>query len=187
MRRRNLSDTRQRILAAAEELSYEAGPARLSLEAVAARAGVSKGGLLYHFPSKHALLRSLVEEHVEDVRRAMERIAPGCLAGGDAAGAAHAYLAALREKLTEADPPPAGVFAAIAEDPEFIKPLRDFRAELRALFSHGPNPALAAVVLLACEGLVHVQLTDPQRYADGPPEGLFEMLEALLEQGCGSA
>ena len=52
---------RQRILAAADELSRDLGPANLSLDAVAQRAGVSKGGLLYHFPSKARLLKALVE------------------------------------------------------------------------------------------------------------------------------
>src|SRR5690606_20238522 len=54
--------TRSRILAAAQELAHELGPARISLDAVAARAGVSKGGLLYHFPSKAKLLEGLVEQ-----------------------------------------------------------------------------------------------------------------------------
>lgn len=45
------SDTKQRILDAAAEIARELGPGHLSLEAVATRAGVSKGGLLYHFPS----------------------------------------------------------------------------------------------------------------------------------------
>ena len=48
---------RDKILAAAEELARVAGPGNLSLDAVAARAGVSKGGLLYHFPTKAKLLK----------------------------------------------------------------------------------------------------------------------------------
>ena len=46
------TDCRQAILEAAERVVTEAGAAHLTLDAVAGKAGVSKGGLLYHFPSK---------------------------------------------------------------------------------------------------------------------------------------
>lgn len=49
------SATRDLILDALETLLMEGGSSAATLEAVAARAGVSKGGLLYHFGSKEAL------------------------------------------------------------------------------------------------------------------------------------
>jgi AcrR family transcriptional regulator len=47
-------------LDAADALLAEEGIAAFTLEAVAARAGISKGGLLYHFPTKEALLAGLM-------------------------------------------------------------------------------------------------------------------------------
>ncbi len=170
-------ETRARILAAAEALSCEMGPTHVSIEAVAARAGVSKGGLLYHFPTKHDLLRAIVAEHVEGMRRALQ---------GDAASAvspvetARAYLRIIRAKLDHANPP-VGLFAAIAEDPEFIAPLRDFRQSmLRDVFGRCPDPALAAVAYLACEGLLHIRLTDPQAHDPVERERVFVALDQLL-------
>lgn len=55
------STTRTRLLDALQSLLLAGGPATVTLEAVAAEAGVSKGGLLYHFRSKDALLEGLVE------------------------------------------------------------------------------------------------------------------------------
>ncbi|MFF0817075.1 TetR/AcrR family transcriptional regulator [Rhodococcus sp. NPDC003318] len=52
--------TRDRILDALEQLLLTRGLSQVTLEAVAAEAGVSKGGLLYHFPSKEALLAGMV-------------------------------------------------------------------------------------------------------------------------------
>lgn len=52
--------TRDRILNALEQLLLESGPLHATLDAVAAAAGVSKGGLLYHFPSKDALIAAMV-------------------------------------------------------------------------------------------------------------------------------
>ncbi|MBF6223725.1 TetR/AcrR family transcriptional regulator [Nocardia abscessus] len=54
------ADTRDRILDALETLLLEKGMSHVTLENVAATAGVSKGGLLYHFKSKDALLAGLV-------------------------------------------------------------------------------------------------------------------------------
>ncbi|MFE3542087.1 TetR/AcrR family transcriptional regulator [Nocardia sp. NPDC059177] len=52
--------TRDRILDALETLLLERGATQMTLDNVAAAAGVSKGGLLYHFKSKDALLAGLV-------------------------------------------------------------------------------------------------------------------------------
>lgn len=51
---------RDRILVAYEDLLIETGERGATLDAVAARAGVSKGGLLYHFGSKDALTEGLI-------------------------------------------------------------------------------------------------------------------------------
>ena len=46
------SETRDRILDALQRILVRKGTAAVTLESVAAEAGVSKGGLLYHFRSK---------------------------------------------------------------------------------------------------------------------------------------
>jgi AcrR family transcriptional regulator len=142
---------------------------------------VSKGGLLYHFPTKHQLLRALVAEHVDEIRRAMGELTPGVWSSDDALEIARTYLAVTHRELTEGCPPPSGVFAAIAEDPEFIAPLRAFRAELLEAFRHCPNPVGASVVFLACQGLVHERLTDPGAADPGDLEPLFAQLREMLE------
>src|SRR3954471_16318681 len=57
---------REALLDAAEALLAEQGAQGLTLAAVADRAGVSKGGLLYHFASKEALISGMIERLVED-------------------------------------------------------------------------------------------------------------------------
>ena len=54
------TDTRERILRALRGLLARGGNTSVTLEAVAAEAGVSKGGLLYHFPSKSAMYLGLL-------------------------------------------------------------------------------------------------------------------------------
>lgn len=57
----NTSNTRDRILDALQEILIREGYSSVTLEAVARAASVSKGGLLYHFPSKAAMLTGLIE------------------------------------------------------------------------------------------------------------------------------
>ncbi|MFC4336154.1 TetR/AcrR family transcriptional regulator [Salininema proteolyticum] len=67
--------TRDRILNAVESLLKEQGSKGVTLDAVAASAGVSKGGLLYHFGSKSELYDGVVarlrerEQHYLDEAR----------------------------------------------------------------------------------------------------------------------
>jgi AcrR family transcriptional regulator len=52
---------KERVLDAYQDILIEHGVGAITLEAVAARAEVSKGGLLYHFGSKEALLQGLID------------------------------------------------------------------------------------------------------------------------------
>jgi AcrR family transcriptional regulator len=52
---------RDRVVRAYVDHVVNHGPDAVTLEAVAARAGVSKGGLLYHFGSKDALLTGFLD------------------------------------------------------------------------------------------------------------------------------
>jgi AcrR family transcriptional regulator len=103
-----MASARDRVLDAYETLLIEAGPGAATLDAVAAAAGVSKGGLLYHFASKDALatgllvrLRERSAADADAIRAApdgaaayyLRTSAPG---GGIPGGLTRTYLAALR-------------------------------------------------------------------------------------------
>ena len=70
------SNTRDRILDALQDILVDAGYSSVTLELVARTAKVSKGGLLYHFPSKGALMVGLMERiralAEEEFREAVE-------------------------------------------------------------------------------------------------------------------
>jgi AcrR family transcriptional regulator len=61
--------TRDRIVDAFAQLLGENGERAATLDAVAAAAGVSKGGLLYHFGSKEALIEGVLERLAALVER----------------------------------------------------------------------------------------------------------------------
>ncbi|MCO7642836.1 TetR/AcrR family transcriptional regulator [Pseudomonas sp. S 311-6] len=61
----NQIDTRVAIIRAAENISKTQGIAKLTLDQVAKDAGISKGGLLYHFPNKNALIEGMLQYSLE--------------------------------------------------------------------------------------------------------------------------
>jgi AcrR family transcriptional regulator len=65
-------DTKARIRAVAVELFTAQGFEQTSLREIADRVGMTKASLYYHYPSKQALLLSLVEPLVDDWRRTIE-------------------------------------------------------------------------------------------------------------------
>ncbi len=146
------STTKQRILEAAAEISRESGPGNLSLDAVAAKAGVSKGGLLYHFPSKTALLKAVVESFVnsfdEELSRRKEEKT------GRAGALLEAYLELFVEDHDCRRPPPSGLLAALSQDPDFLNPVRRHnRSILDRMRQSANDPAMALVVYLAIQGM----------------------------------
>lgn len=103
-----MASARDRVLDAYETLLIEHGAASVTLDAVAAEAAVSKGGLLYHFASKDALCSGLLDRLRERSAADADAIrsspdgpvayyvrtsAPG---GGTPGGVTRTYLAVLR-------------------------------------------------------------------------------------------
>ena len=65
---------REAVLDAFERIIITDGERTATLDATARAAGVSKGGLLYHFGSRHALIAGLIERLHRLVDDDVERI-----------------------------------------------------------------------------------------------------------------
>ena len=82
-----------RLLDATERSVVDAGSAHLTLDAVAQAAGVSKGGLLYYFPSKTAWLEGMIERHVRALNTRASRASERSVRG---MGPVHGYCGIAR-------------------------------------------------------------------------------------------
>jgi AcrR family transcriptional regulator len=172
------SNTRDRILAAAAEVARESGPGSLSLDAVANRAGVSKGGLLYNFPSKAKLMQGLVENYLRGFEQAMD--AARAAENGESPLAAYIRLSAtecLQEK-----PSASWIFSAIAEDPEFLTPIKTFRRQVfERLKAETPDLKKVLICYLAMEGLRSMNLFETDLLTQEETELLVSSLLQLAE------
>lgn len=65
---------RDKVLEAFREMVLADGERRATLDAVAASAGVSKGGLLYHFPHRQALVDAVLEDLEEQAAVDLARL-----------------------------------------------------------------------------------------------------------------
>ena len=149
--------TKRRILEAAEQVVLRDGVGHLTLEAAAAEAGLSKGGVLYHYPTRDALVAAMVtriiEEFEDDI--AMWLPEPGS-PGADRPGAyARAYVRATLEPAAPGQERlGAALLAAAAAEPALMIPLQQAADGWQArLVDDGLDPALATVIRLACDGL----------------------------------
>lgn len=146
---------RDRVLDAAEAVVVRQGIANLTLEAVAADAGMSKGGLLHHFPNKDALVQAMVarcaEHWREHVREAYEAETPG---PGRMARALLSHLKDPEGWTEQCQQGSCAVFAALAQNPALIEPMRTVYGELRTrLAADGLPPGVGETVILAIDGL----------------------------------
>lgn len=66
---------REKVLDALQAILLEEGERAATMEQVAARAGVSKGGLLYHFPDKAAMAQGLLDRVRNLLREDLEKMA----------------------------------------------------------------------------------------------------------------
>jgi AcrR family transcriptional regulator len=145
-----------RILDAAEAVVVRQGIAHLTLDAVAAEAGVSKGGLLHHFPAKDRLVEAMVTRCAENWRtlfmtaygrtpmgpgRMARALVNACLSEGDV------WTEQLRRSSS-------AVFVALAQNPSLIEPMRAVYSDLHRLVAEDDlPPGVGENVVLVLDGL----------------------------------
>jgi AcrR family transcriptional regulator len=153
------ANSRKAILDAALSLVAEAGAAHLTLEAVAQRAGISKGGLLYNFPSKLDLLQAMIETHVEEI---LSLSTAGPDAARDGASRALHKLLDSRLGIASREPPSKqshAVLAAMVEHPQLLDPVRAMHHLLwERLKESRPDHDNVLFAWLAVEGLLCLEL-----------------------------
>lgn len=142
------------------------GVSRLTLEAAAAAADLSKGGVLYHFRTRDALVSSMVERLVTVFGADLEAECAADDAAGSAAPGRYvrSYVrATIRAPRTAAEVrrerAGAAVLAAMAAEPQLLEPLRrSFERWQRRLTADGVDPVRATVARLAADGMWLVEL-----------------------------
>lgn len=173
------SSSRETILAAAEAVALKQGAAHLTLDAVAKEAGVSKGGLLYHFRSKEALLQGMIAHRLNqcaDDRRRAEARFPRDRA---------ALLKAIVESGLDDDDPSrkinAAALAATANDHRLLAPVKEHNKKLFKELASFMSFNRASVVVLAVQGLWLMETLQTSPLTQRQRAGIIQELLSLAE------
>lgn len=153
---------RATVLDAFERILSEDGERAATLDAVAAAASVSKGGLLYHFPSKDALVAGLVERLRELVNLDLEAMRAA------SEGPSRYYVSS---SVSDGSPLDRALVAvarlALGADPAARAALLETRlAWLGAISEEVPDPAVAAAILCIGDGQYYSTLLTGQSDPD---------------------
>ncbi len=152
----NTDKLQDKLLDAAVMVVGRQGIANLTLDAVAAEAGMSKGGLLHHFPSKDRLIEALVLRTAESSRRHYAEAY-----ARTPEGPGRMVRALLDHCLSDADGwtgelqrNSSACFAALAQNPSLIEPMRAVYSDLqRRVAEDGLPPGVGEAVAAAIDGL----------------------------------
>lgn len=166
------------MLAAAATLVRRDGADALTLDAVAAEAGVSKGGLLYHFETKESLIAAMVEQLIDG----FETVLPP--EEDEEVGAfTRAYLVATAGLDEESLSLSAGLLAAVAIAPETLEPLRrSYRRWNKRLKNDGMDAVDAVIVRLAADGLWMADLLGLEPPSSKLRHAVVQRLTALTQR-----
>jgi AcrR family transcriptional regulator len=160
--------TKDRLLDAAAVVVRRDGAQSLTLDAVAAEAGVSKGGLLYHFRSKPELVQAMVERWLAEFQHDIDAADPHFV---------RAYVLASDPAGMTTDE--LGPLAALVADPALLATVRERYAIWQdRVEREGRDPVDATVARLAADGLWLAELLGM-----APPTGSLRdrVVERLLE------
>lgn len=173
--------TRTRIFFAADRVIRERGIQRMTLEEVAKVAEVSKGGLLYHFASKDALIQAMLESALDAFEKEVMRVK-----GDDTSPGAwlRAYIAASfpkdRSVVSEQSFIGSAVLAGVGTEPALVEP---YRQHLHAWVEHasadGLEPMLAQLIRLSVDSLWMHEALGIAPYAEAEKQKMVESLAAL--------
>ncbi len=171
-----LGSARERVIEAAERVVADVGAARLTLDAVAQVAGVSKGGLLYHFPSKESLLVALSHRYVDAIHDVIEAARNGMDEGP--ARELKACVVGILGSDQCMRSMSAVLLATAANDLKLLEVIRERMAEHVRELEASSDFARAAIVALAVDGLM---MRESLRISPFSAEQRAQVVNKLLE------
>ncbi|EAQ02607.1 transcriptional regulator, TetR family protein [Pseudooceanicola batsensis HTCC2597] len=168
----------RRILSAARAVAAREGAGRITIDAVAKESGLSKGGLLYNFPTKKALLSGLLDqmlaEHRELLGSVPERHPSRTLRG---------HLETVLRSKDEDDDLSMAVLAASALDPTLLDPLRvELAGDIECIVSETQDAPGAMVAVLAIQGLRFQKLLNLPDGGAVLRERAIERLRTMIDE-----
>lgn len=172
---------KQKILEVSNRLIMEEGLNSFTLEEVAKEAGISKGGLLYHFPSKDALMKGLIENNLA--------LFESKVAAGEKTSISdfpnNWFISYIREQFNTAKidyNTMSGIIAAFALNQELLHPVLESRKQWFEKMNGLNDPILGIIISLACDGIASSFLLGIDVYPEETKKAIMERLMNLAKE-----
>jgi len=173
------SATREALVRAANQVLIDKGVEALTLDAVAQQAGVSKGGLLYHFPNKDALMGGMVEQLIQDFEAVLQTEFDQDDAPGTPGQWVRAYIRATLRFSKQSLALIARLSSITADSPNLLEAAKVYDQQSRQrLETSGIDPTKATIIVLAIDGL---WLSEVFQFGTLEEPRLTQVVETLLD------
>lgn len=172
---------KDKILETANKIIAENGITSFTIEEVAKEAGISKGGLLYHYPSKDKLIRALIENYIESFESKIserERALPNSCSN-------NWFISYIQEQFSQAKVNSGtmnGIIAAAALNQDLLQPVLEKRKEWLNKISSSKDPMLGIIISFACDGIAYSNLLGLEPFPEETKEKLMERLISLTKE-----
>ncbi len=172
--------SREIVLQAAEHLVQTQGAGKLTFDNLVKTSGVTRGGITYHFPTKDALLKALLERDMAQWHASEQELRPK-LKNARAAD----LIASVRAMTQSSDDKRrfvAGMLSAAAFDPELLQPIRDYHDERYAVMKGNQQDIDCLIVELAAAGLFWMDITRCHEFPPAIRKKIVARLEVMAQQ-----
>ncbi|MFT0891799.1 TetR/AcrR family transcriptional regulator [Pseudochelatococcus sp. G4_1912] len=170
---RHRTITREQVLEAAQAVVLRDGAGRMTLEAVALQAGISKASVLYDFKTKQQLISALIERDICNHQRKIDELAEALGSSTPDAGIL-ARIEAVRSMTDDDRAVTTSLCAAMTCDAQLRKPLQElFTKTIEDLRTTSESPRGALLAFLAAEGLAQLEWFGFQAWQEDEREQLL--------------
>ncbi|WP_028464460.1 TetR/AcrR family transcriptional regulator [Nisaea denitrificans] len=173
---------REAVLDAAQAVAARDGAGQLTLESVAAEAGISKASVLYDYKTKQALLKALVERRIATESNRIEGIEQHL--GPVPNVAIRARLSSELQELSDEDRKVAlGLCAVVSQDADLRRPVQDmFSQRIAHLMETSEKPRGPLLAFLAVEGLKSLEWLGLYKWPSEERKRLLSEIRWLVDQ-----
>lgn len=182
-RRPGRRSSRDKLLDAAADLVTREGVQNLTIEAVAAAADVTKGGLIYHFKTRDDLLAALIERMVQewDLPPHPQHARP------DADGSLKVLLTGLTDVTFDMSEERrrllTNMLAAASSHPHLLGPVQALYARVyEGISQYGPQAGQAMILAAATDGIALLELLNLHRFTPQQRQAMREALESAIRE-----
>ncbi|MDD7910489.1 MULTISPECIES: TetR/AcrR family transcriptional regulator [Pseudovibrio] len=175
------SETREVILKAVKDIVLEVGVTGLTIDAVAQRAGMSKGGVLYNYRSKDALIAGLIELQCTCWQAEIERLSGTYREEGLSNPTLRALLTV--DQGVSEDVLAVCLISLSDRRSELLEPFREMTQNLtNSVNKEAKNLRAAALASVFVDGLYAREAFGLEARSPELVEGAKELLLELLDQ-----